>query len=527
MPMDLERINASYLVVSSESDEKGEWQPFLSVLDAALMALPKDVARPERLGCHYHPNFEPFCNLCWVTFRPYNVYRLYRFWLEGRKLFFRIPIGGLMLVLLRFKDALPPQVFYRVRSFLVRHYPSSKVLSFDPERFPVGLFPYQIRAVEQSIRYRRCIISAPPGSGKTEIGSALIASAPKNWKIGWFTHTRSLLRQSQERLRRNINEEIGAISGEDSFNPRRVTVAMVQTINLRGQEKNDPQVIDWLRSLDMLVLDECHHAPARTFYWSVMSCTNAWVRFGLTATPMREETEEELYIWSAFSPLLVEIKPEDLVAVGRLVPIYLVVYDLEGMGPPQRSYSRWQDEYMDQIVRNDIRNIIIAAEAIAYRPAVILVWSIEHIQIIYDKIMALSKRFNIPVRVGAMYGDTPSRERAALLSQFEQGKLDILIISDVGKEGLNIINLRTLIVAAGQKSKVAAIQRVGRGMRPKKWGFVRVVDFYDAGDITRRHSFRRVRVYQQQLPVMRVERKPAEYGMRELARLLEAQSPED
>ena len=520
--MKLERLNASYMVVSTEISQRSEWEPLLHALEGALLALPRNINPPERLGCPRHPHFDPTCNFCWVSFRPYNIYRLYRLWVEGKSLVFRIPIGGVMLILIKYKDKLPTSVFQQIRNFLIQSYPPADTLQFKPEEFPSALYPYQLEAVQKSIKYRRCIISSPPGSGKTEIGSALIASAPKDWTIGWFTHTRSLLRQSQERLRKNLREDIGAISGEDDFSPRRVTVAMVQTITIRGQEKNDPNIIDWLRSLRLIVLDECHHAPAQTFYWTIMTCTNAWVRFGLTATPMREESAEELYIWSAFSPLIVEITPERLVSAGRLVPIYLVIYDLEPK-PITRTYANWQEEYMEHIVRNKIRNYIIAAESILYRPTVILVWSLEHMNLIAQAINDLSKRFEIPVRVAVMHGGTPSRERMGILYQFERGLLDILIISDVGKEGLNIINMRTLVVAAGQKSKVAAIQRVGRGLRPKKWGYVRVVDFYDPSETTRRHSFRRIRTYQQQLPIIKIERKRAEEGIEELVRLLQAQ----
>lgn len=507
------------MTVRCEIEDVDEWQPLLVVLNKSLMALPKDIAPPERLGCPAHPLFNPRCNMCWLNYQPYNFYRLFRMWMEGNELVFRIPIGGVILVLLRFKENLRPKAYDSLRGYLIEKYPPSSIMKFDPVEFPVELYPYQIQAIHQSIRYRRCIISSPPGSGKTEIGSALIASLPKNWRVGWLTHTRTLLRQSMMRLNRNLGEEIGLISGEDDFNPRRVTVAMVQTLTRRGQQQNDPNIIGWLRSLDAVVMDECHHAPAKTFYWTLMSCTSAWVRFGLTATPMREESEEELYLWTAFSPLIVEIKPEELVEVGRLVPIHLVVYDL-GDVLSQRRFSSWQEEYMEYIVRNKVRNYLIVAEAIVYRPAVILVWSIEHIHILEFILREVSGRFKIPIRWGVMYGETPSQYRAALIEEFERGKLDILIISDVGKEGLNIINLRTLIVAAGQKSKVAAIQRVGRGMRPKKWGYVRVVDFYDSSAVTRRHSFRRVRIYLQQLPVIKVERKRAEDGIEELSKAL-------
>jgi superfamily II DNA or RNA helicase len=522
--MDLVTINASYMTVKIPLGDREQWENLLTVADKHLMALPKEVLPPAAIGCPQHAVFDPNHALCWIHYRPYNQYRLYRMWMEEGHLFFRLPIGGIILILSKAKEELDNNVHQTIRQYLVANYPRKDLLSFDPLKFPVELYPYQIKAITGAINYRRAIVSAPPGSGKTEIGSALIASMPAHWQVGWFTHTRTLLRQSQSRLLKNLREPIGAISGEDSFDPRRVTVAMVQTITKRGQEKNDPNIIAWLRSLDAIILDEAHHAPAKTFYWTLMSCTKAWIRFGLTATPMREEGEEEIYMWCAISPLIVEVSPHELVAVGRLVPIELIVYDLEGTVEYKGNYKSWQDEYIDQIVRNKIRNYIIAAEAIINRPSVILIWSIEHIQHLLDAIQNLSKKYNIDVKVAALHGETKSQDRQIALQQFEVGQIDILIISDVGKEGLNIINLRNLIVAAGQKSKVAAIQRVGRGMRPKKWGFVRVVDFYDSGDVTRRHSFRRIRIYQQMLPVARVKRIPAEEGLRQLLQELKGSS---
>jgi superfamily II DNA or RNA helicase len=514
--MELVKINASYLTVRIPLEERKLWENLLVLSEKYLMALPKNVMPPASIGCPQHAIFEPTHSLCWIYYRPYNQYRLYRMWLEGGSLFFRIPVGGLILTLVKGKEEFNDEVKKNLREYLTRKYPPKGTLNFDPSKFPVELYPYQLRAVYGAINYRRAIISAPPGTGKTEIGSALIAAMPPNWQVAWFTHTRTLLRQSYNRLMKNLREPIGAISGEDDFDPRRVTVAMVQTVTRRGEEKNDPAIISWLRSLDAVILDEAHHAPAKTFYWTLMSCTKAWVRFGLTATPMREAGEEELYMWCSISPLIVEVSPHELVEVGRLVPIELVIYDLEGMVEYARTYRNWQEEYMDQIVRNKVRNYIIAAEAIVNRPTVILIWAIEHIQHIANTIQSLADKYGIQVKIAALHGDTPSRERMIVLEQFERGQVDILILSDVGKEGLNIINLKTLIIAAGQKSKVAAIQRVGRGMRPKKWGYVRVVDFYDAGDVTRRHSFKRVRTYQQMLPIARVQRLPAKEGFQKL-----------
>lgn len=61
----------------------------------------------------------------------------------------------------------------------------------------VPLFDYQEPAVDELVRQKFGILESPAGSGKTQMGVALIARL--GCKTLWLTHTADLLRQSMER----------------------------------------------------------------------------------------------------------------------------------------------------------------------------------------------------------------------------------------------------------------------------------------------------------------------------------------
>jgi len=160
--MELVKINASYLTVRIPLEERRLWENLLVLSEKYLMALPKSVVPPASIGCPQHAIFEPTHSLCWIYYRPYNQYRLYRMWLEGGSLFFRIPVGGLILMLVKGKEEFSDELKKNLREYLIREYPPKGTLNFDPSKFPVELYPYQLRAVYGAINYRRAIISAPP-----------------------------------------------------------------------------------------------------------------------------------------------------------------------------------------------------------------------------------------------------------------------------------------------------------------------------------------------------------------------------
>jgi superfamily II DNA or RNA helicase len=102
------------------------------------------------------------------------------------------------------------------------------------------------------------------------------------------------------------------------------------------------------------------------------------------------------------------------------------------------------------------------------------------------------------LRAEFVWGDKSTQQRDAAVERLERGDADVLIASVVFQEGVDVPSLRSVVIASGGRSVIAALQRVGRGMRTddgKKMTF-QVFDFLDQGSpMLERHSRRRMNTY--------------------------------
>lgn len=146
--------------------------------------------------------------------------------------------------------------------------------------------PYQTEAVDAILRAKSGVIVAPTGTGKTVIACSLIERLQTHALM--LVHTRTLLDQTVARIREHLGIEPGII-GDGVFDPRPVTVGMVQT--LARHTADEPVDAAGCRLGDyfgLVIQDEAHHVPAETFA-RVISMFGARYRVGLTATPERAD----------------------------------------------------------------------------------------------------------------------------------------------------------------------------------------------------------------------------------------------
>ncbi len=114
---------------------------------------------------------------------------------------------------------------------------------------PIPLYPYQQIAVEQAKNGLYGILQSKAGSGKTQMGIALVKQFGK--RALWVTHTVDLLNQSKERAERYMDSSlIGKITEGKVEIGKGVTFATVQTLcKLDLSQYKD----FW----DLIVVDEC------------------------------------------------------------------------------------------------------------------------------------------------------------------------------------------------------------------------------------------------------------------------------
>lgn len=348
----------------------------------------------------------------------------------------------------------------------------------------------QLQAITNSIIHCRGVIQMPTGTGKTEVAIALtkLLDLPTLFLV----NSKSLLHQTQERFIKRLTsdkEEIG-IFGDSIFEPgSHVTVATVQSLD-HMKKKGVRKFGQFMNKFRVIMMDECHHASAQTWYTAGMWAHNAYYRFGFSGTPMDRSDKDSMKLMAVVGDTIYKRKTEDAINDGDLCPIEMYMLDNE---EEVTGYS-WQDIYRYGIVMSHKRNSQIADIAI------------EHYKK-HDKVLILVRQLlhgeNLKSALDGwpvmwLHGKHGQRDREEAIRWFNEGQ-GILIASGIFDEGIDIPEINVLIVASGGKSDVKSIQRIGRGLRKKAGGgALTAYDFYDSSKYLDKHSHRRKEVYRRE-----------------------------
>ncbi|KKN60420.1 hypothetical protein LCGC14_0532540 [marine sediment metagenome] len=354
----------------------------------------------------------------------------------------------------------------------------------------VKLRTYQHTAIEAATAYGGGTIWLPTGSGKTEV---MIEIARRIGCPGLIlVHRKDLLHQTVARFAENLgNQEIVGIIGDGHWKPSVLTVATFQTLYNRLKER-DTRVRTWLRErIGQVHVDECQHLPSRTYDKVMSQLRSARWRFGYSATPDKGGDLETFFrVTAHLGPTVCQIAAEELADEGYLVPVDVFIIRVP---PPLDKYKDWQKAVKYGIVENAGRNHMIVELAkhldqTGSGPVVILVERIAHGESLAK---ALGTQF--------LAGDAPTSQRQAAWAGLKDGSLNVVVVSKIGEEGLDIPPLAYLIITGGGKAPHLTIQKVGRGMRTSE-GKDRlfVFDFLDQGRYLSAHAKRRLKTYKEQ-----------------------------
>lgn len=371
---------------------------------------------------------------------------------------------------------------------------------------------YQQRCVDSAVKNRRGILQIATGGGKTVIASKIIQELGIKPVIFLVT-TKDLLYQAQSSFEKTLNMEGGiGIIGDGKCEIKEINVSTIQTI-MKCLGKSDEfskevksisewldggfgeeaeisaesisSVVDLLGKVKLLFFDECQHAPADTCRNVLFECINATYKFGLSATPFREDGED-LTIEGLFGENLISISSSFLIENGFLVKPSILMWNMK-YKRPSKSY---QTEYKEDIVENLERNKWIANWSRYFseqdKTVLVLVKQTKHGNILKDLIP--NSEF--------IDGKKTSKKRNQAIEDLRNKDLKILIATTLADEGLDIPSLDVLILAGSGKSKTKALQRIGRVIRsaPGKDSAI-VVDFIDQTKYCKKHSLTRKKIY--------------------------------
>ncbi len=353
----------------------------------------------------------------------------------------------------------------------------------------ITLRDYQLEAVLESIKKQRGILRLPTGSGKTEVAIAIVKAL--NLKTLYLVHTKDLLHQTAERFKKRIPEiDVGKIGDGICTIGNDITIAMVQSLN-NIKEKDIIFFKDIMKYSQVLIIDECHHTSAKIWHTIAMYAHYSFFRFGLSGTPLHRTTVDNLKLNGAVGDIIYELPTIELIKRGDLCPIDLKILEINYMSYEQK----WQKIYKDAIVRCEERNDKIIEIAKTHfnkgENVMILVREIEHGNILIEKLTE-NNIANVYLQ-----GTTKSEIREIEKQKFNSpNKNFVLVATTIFDEGVDLPEVNVLILAAGGKSQVKTIQRIGRGLRKKTDGSsLSAYDFYDNSKYLYEHSDERVAIY--------------------------------
>jgi superfamily II DNA or RNA helicase/very-short-patch-repair endonuclease len=141
----------------------------------------------------------------------------------------------------------------------------------------------QKAAAEALLAFDTGVLAAPPGFGKTVIAAWLIAQRRVNTLI--LVHRQQLQQQWIDRLAAFLARPpsaIGRLEGGRDALTGEIDVALIQSLARRGDAD------ERIRGYGHLIVDECHHVPARSFEEVTRRATARYVT-GLSATVTRKD----------------------------------------------------------------------------------------------------------------------------------------------------------------------------------------------------------------------------------------------
>ena len=324
----------------------------------------------------------------------------------------------------------------------------------------VPLYDYQEKAVEDVYWKQYGILQSAAGSGKTQMGIALIAMFGK--RALWLTHTKDLLTQSKRRAEQYMDKSLLGTITEGKVNiGKGITFATVQTMcNLDLAQYKDM----W----DVIIVDECHRVAgtptAVSQFSKVLNSLAARHKYGLSATVHRSDG----LIAATFALIgdVVYAVPEEAVAdkimkvgicpIPTGVGISRVCLNTDGTLNYAKliNYLCDNEERTDLIVQHLVEN--------RWNSSLILSDRLEHLHNIIDALPLPMQEFAVMVS-GKMTTKKGKAEREQAIADMRSGAKKYLFATySLCKEGLDIPRLERLYMTTPQKDYAVITQSIGR-----------------------------------------------------------------
>lgn len=301
---------------------------------------------------------------------------------------------------------------------------------------------------------------APTGAGKTIMLSAVTGEMIGDGaKACVLAHRDELTAQNRAKFQRVVPGVATSVidSTEKSWNGQ-VAFAMVPTLARASNLADMPR-------LDLLVVDEAHHAVADSYRRIIdrVREANPDARiFGVTATPNRGDRKG---LREVFDNVADQVRLGELIASGHLVQPRTFVIDV-GVQDELRSVRKTMSDFDMAEVAGIMDRAPVTDEVIRHwkekageRQTVVFCSTVAHAEHVTDAFRVAG------VSAALIHGDLAAETRKAILADYAAGDIRVVVNVAVLTEGWDHPPTSCVVLLRPSSYKSTMIQMVGRGLR--------------------------------------------------------------
>ncbi|MCY0926918.1 DEAD/DEAH box helicase [Streptomyces sp. H27-H1] len=324
--------------------------------------------------------------------------------------------------------------------------------------------PYQTAAIQALAAgwqgpNNRLAVVLPTGAGKTVVFANLILTTQtaRSGRTLVIAHREELIQQAADKIRAVAPQlRVGIVKAErDEHHDADVIVASIQTLAVKRRRNA-------IRDIGMIVVDECHHAAAKT-YMTVLEHFGAWRGIptaGFTATMTRTDGG----LSDVWQDVVFTLDILDMIRDGYLVNVRgkRVVVDGLNLDKVKTRAGDLQDSQLAQALEDSGAADVVAdayRQFAADRQGVVFTPTVATAQSMAD---ALN---DIGIAATTIWGDMSREARQTALGWYKSGEVQVLTNCMVLTEGFDAPWTSCAVIARPTKSAGLYCQMAGRALR--------------------------------------------------------------
>ena len=329
--------------------------------------------------------------------------------------------------------------------------------------FTLELREYQEEVIKKALKLGRGTCVLGTGAGKTLTTAALIENYFQNctdkdtFKCIVLVPDLGLVSQTYEEFN-NVGTTFKMTKWTGKTKPDLTSNVVICNIGIVQSQFNNN---DWMKYVDLLIVDECHKIKATNKVSKIVSNIRTHNKYGFTGT-LPENNLDKWSIIGKLGPVIYEKTSYELRLEDYLANVNVKILNLEYNTPPRYLSDNAYREELDFIYESDFRNTFLTKLCGKLENNTLIL--VNHISQGVELSEYLTQCENKQIYFIRGEVEVETREDIKRIMEKDNNVICVAM-SSIFSTGVNIKNLHNIIFAAGGKSFIRTVQSVGRGLR--------------------------------------------------------------